>query len=1198
MITVIVVGVAIWRRRDAELKRFIDHYVQKKYPHLEVKIASASFVENQGVRLRGLHCSVRDTANSLIDIDEVFIECPLSVKSLIYRDFVPKQIVINHAAIHLPSADGTGIRQWAKHFTTDDKTSVKLPMFPILINGGRVAFPNRKKKEGFCSFESINLGLYPPGTVFEDQSVSNYWVFTGGAENSTVKHLEFRGEVTEGVDDWNVKGLANNVDAGPDMLSTLLPPGELAEKIETFAGKTSCTFTAAKDTRVPTGVRFKIEGELFQGNIALAQLEHPISNIFIRYAVDESSIKLSRITGRSGPILFLADYTQDGLDSMGHGLFRAQLEELPLSNRTVEKLAPFVVIDAAALKDRYEFSATAKTRFEVERKDGKWHPRHVELTCNNLSVWTERFPYRLTGLVGNISLDERATLKFRFDSAENDQSLKIAGMFQDALTDANGRVDIEARGYPIDERLIKSLPEDCRHSIAKLNAEGLLDANMTIRRLPKAEGIASSQSVPEERRRTAADTISSGVTGHSGSGMVEAKRLQLELYLGVRNGSMRFERFPYRITNVTGLIARKIEDHWEFPGFRGKAGSADIVATGALSPNPRNQDNLVLNLRIDTKGLAFDEQLRSALALYPQYEIIRSLNVRGKANASIQIRYEAKTDDFSLAFEAEPIPEVTSIRPEVFPCEISHVQGKIIYREGEVIAEGLRGRNRQMSYSTGLRCRFNSEGGGWEVVLSPLYVDQIQLDREMQSAFPKQMLALFDHLRLKGFFNLSGTVRFRKASHEAPLETSWDTSLILQQNEIAWKNPVHNICGQIGVRGLTVENKSVQIHGELDLDSLNVKNIQATRITGPFYFNGNQLLFGRTVPHPSELNMYLDEFLRKQLFNDPKFQQQERQRTGTTVPGSAATSGTGITRGQNAQSAVAPGFGQTSTPQSYHATPLKQVQVQPVKAAASSVLGLPPTTVVSADELVGRRPVNALLFGGPLYLNGLIQLQEVPVYQIGFLLKDAKLSDFTRDLSPNSKKLDGKITLFSQLQGEGETMSTIKGEGGLIIKEAALYEVPQIVKILQFLSVREPDQAAFNSSFVDFAIIGKRLQLNRVFLEGNSLSLFGSGWLTLEGQDQILDLTMNSRLGNARNQMPVLSDVIGGAGDQISQIKINGPLSDPVVRAERFPGIKKAWWSIFPQDAESGAAKTAVEGAATPAEPVSPKTNNTITNKQ
>lgn len=1182
MITLVVVGIAIWRRRDSELKRYIDRYVQKKYPHLEIKIEKASFVENQGIRLRGLFCKKRSTGSALIDINEIFVECPLSLKSLLYREFAPKQIVINRPSVHLPSVDAKGIKSLMDQFMIGDHSGISMPMFPISVNNGRILVAERGKRNGVFSFESVHMYLTPPGTVFDDQSVSTTWTFTGGAGNSSVKHLEFRGELAGGVNDWNVKGLANNVDVSQDLISVLFPSGELAEKLDTFAGKTSCTFTAAKDLTSSLGFRFRVEGELFQGNFVLPQLGHPVTNVFIRYALDESSVKLSRMTGRSGPILFLADYTQSGLDSAGHGLLRAQLEELPLNNRMVEKLAPFVALDAAALQDHYEFSATTKARFQIERTDGKWHPRNVVLSCNNLSVRTERFPYRLTGLVGTLSLDEHETLKFRFDSTENERSLKIAGIFQHSLTDAVGRTDIEARGYPIDERLIKSLPEKCRPSIAKLNAGGLLDANISVQRLPRAEGVAHSQTVPEERRRSAADTITSGVTGDAGTGMLSAKRLQLELYLGVRNGSMRFERFPYRITGVNGMIARKKEDHWDFPGFRGKAGTADIVATGGLYPNPNNPDNLALNLRIDATGLAFDEPLRSALALYPQYDIIRGLNLRGKVNTSIHIGYEAKTNDFKLAFEAYPIPEVTSIRPEVFPCELGRLQGKIVYREGELIAEGLRGQNRQMSCTAGLHCRFDRENGGWDVLLSPLCIDQIQFDRELQSAIPRPMLALVDHLRLKGFFNLSGSVRFCKATSDSPLQTTWDTNIILQQNEAAWKTPVRNICGRVGIRGLAVEDKSVQIHGELDLDSLNVKNVQTTRMTGPFYFNGNQLLFGRTVPYPTELNMYLDDFLRKRLFDDPNFQHQERQRSGATIPGRAAMDLPEITRGQNAQNVSSPGFGQINSVTAQQTTPLKQVQIQPVQPISSSVVGLPSTTVVSADELVGRNPIKAILFGGPLYLNGLIQLQNVPVYQIGFLLKDAKLADFTRDLSPNSKKLDGKLTLFAQLQGEGENMSTVKGEGGLIIKDAALYEVPQIVKMLQILSVREPDQSAFNSSFVDFEIIGKRLKLNRVFLEGNSLSLFGSGWLTLEGQEQILDLTMNSRLGNVRNQVPVISDVIGGAGDQISQIKINGPLSDPVIRAERFPGIKKAWWSMFSQDSTTPPApKNNVPGPAT-----------------
>ena len=189
------------------------------------------------------------------------------------------------------------------------------------------------------------------------------------------------------------------------------------------------------------------------------------------------------------------------------------------------------------------------------------------------------------------------------------------------------------------------------------------------------------------------------------------------------------------------------------------------------------------------------------------------------------------------------------------------------------------------------------------------------------------------------------------------------------------------------------------------------------------------------------------------------------------------------------------------------------------------------------------------------------------VYRAQLVLKDAELNEITRDLAPGTQQVSGKVTFFTSLKGEGNHLSGLTGDGGISIRDADLYELPQIVKLLQILSIQEPDQAAFNSGLADFKVLGNRVRLDRVVLAGNTLTLFGNGWLTLEGKERIIDLTMSSRLGNTENQIPVISDVISGAGDQIAQIRIEGSLSDPVVRADRFPGIKKAWWSIFPEGA-------------------------------
>ena len=124
------------------------------------------------------------------------------------------------------------------------------------------------------------------------------------------------------------------------------------------------------------------------------------------------------------------------------------------------------------------------------------------------------------------------------------------------------------------------------------------------------------------------------------------------------------------------------------------------------------------------------------------------------------------------------------------------------------------------------------------------------------------------------------------------------------------------------------------------------------------------------------------------------------------------------------------------------------------------------------------------------------------------------------------------------------------------VKEAELYELPQIVKILQLLSIKAPDQAAFDSASVKFNVLGDRLKLTNVLLRGEALMLFGEGWLTLKGRENLIDLTLNSRLGNDSTQIPIVSDVIGEVGDQLTQIRVEGNVKSPVIHQEAAPGVK------------------------------------------
>ena len=61
----------------------------------------------------------------------------------------------------------------------------------------------------------------------------------------------------------------------------------------------------------------------------------------------------------------------------------------------------------------------------------------------------------------------------------------------------------------------------------------------------------------------------------------------------------------------------------------------------------------------------------------------------------------------------------------------------------------------------------------------------------------------------------------------------------------------------------------------------------------------------------------------------------------------------------------------------------------------------------------------------------------------------------------------------------------------------------------------------------------------------------------------------------------VAAAVIGAAGDQSAQIRVEGNLASPVIQQENLPGLKKAWWSIFPEQ-EPTPAEAAPEERAKP----------------
>lgn len=214
------------------------------------------------------------------------------------------------------------------------------------------------------------------------------------------------------------------------------------------------------------------------------------------------------------------------------------------------------------------------------------------------------------------------------------------------------------------------------------------------------------------------------------------------------------------------------------------------------------------------------------------------------------------------------------------------------------------------------------------------------------------------------------------------------------------------------------------------------------------------------------------------------------------------------------------------------------------------------------------RPIVGRLFGGVLRCEGLVVTGETVSYNIHSILTGADLATIAMEFEPNASKISGTMNLGVRIQGAGRKLETIGGEGNVQLRNANIYEAPGMLKLLRELSIREinPNAGAFSSADIGFFIQGKQLVLNPILFEGGAFSLEGNGKMQIDTRH--VDLIMRTRLGNRKTQIPIVTEIIGGAGDQIIQHSVQGPISNPTVTRIALPEIQNAIRQI--QGEESG----------------------------
>lgn len=1224
-----VVATIAYRRGGEQLREVAKNAFRSQFPLAQTTFRSIDLVPNQGARLSFVEWQLTDPyskSKTILSADEIELNCHVDIKTLLAGQVRPSKIVIRRPRLYLnsdlcdintklealtpsmsdsspceieivdasislldhnnketKSIAGIHIRlipQYPEDVTNALITDAKAPdenslnvcnvaktnvrinktenqTQPNSTNESRVHISNPNRQALKDPYSKTNLQV--------QTLIDTPWQIEINVSNPYVASLNVAGQIDSG--GWSFKGVVNKLDLASfhDLLDGFLEAQ--TSFLDNLQGKTSLDFEASGKLESIKDCQYKIEGSALNCAIATSGLKYPLSKVEFRYQITESSTTIEKFTAHCGLTSIKAAYRQQGsLLNPDSASLKIKLDAFPFDDVLLKKLISdgeknklIPQKQAHTLADflaDYQFKALTNISVAIsksEQTNRQWKPTNIEIDGTEIEFGYEGFPYLLNQLAGKVTLDSEETLSIELHSADKSSPINIRGCFFNVVSTPRGQIDIIANNRNIDSKLIDALPDVSRATIVKLHPSGKFDA----------------------RLRIAYDRIKR-----------QNNPLQIETGLHVQNGYVQYDLFPMPISSINGFIYMR-NGAWLFNELEGKTGSGTISASGSfingvqlkeiteefqkqnVSSTPQHigvefddfsvEENInsepvplevfstlhIPNAQLDDTVARFQlianvdnfplgEELRNALSKYERKEDFEKLNLDGKANGQIRVSYRTDASKLDLEFDMIPVPGAVTARPNKFPFELKNLEGRFIYKKEALDIDNFRAQNGRTTISANIKSRSLGTRGTL-IDLDNLRIDQLQIDRDLQSASPNQATTFLSFLNLSGGLNVDGAIRIIKGrGTQAKTRASWDLRIVAQQNSARPGIKLDAICGSLKVIGDAVEGTPPLIFGLLELDSLYYGDLHIANLNGPFFYNGTDLFWGREAPTIRRTALYQDPFLRSRIDFDKAFLPPQ-QLSLTSSEKVVQLSVRPKVRGQAQENT--PGFSIPS-------------------GASDSVLK--PTSD-------GRRATQAKLFEGTLVSDGVLKIQTTPTYRFSVAIHNGLLDEVSRYFAPGSKPLKGRFNAHASLQGEGYTSATLKGSGDMNVLDAELYELPQIVKIFQLLSVQEPDQSAFNSATAKFQVLGDRLQLSNVLLRGNALTLFGEGWVTLKGQEKLIDLTLNSRLGNASNSIPIVSDLIGEVGDQLTQIRVEGNLRSPVVHQEAAPGVKKAWWKVFPE---------------------------------
>ncbi len=636
------------------------------------------------------------------------------------------------------------------------------------------------------------------------------------------------------------------------------------------------------------------------------------------------------------------------------------------------------------------------------------------------------------------------------------------------------------------------------------------------------------------------------------------------------HGSILYDRFPYRIGEITGDAYISDRDV-RIESVKGRAGRATCTIDGNLTA--MGTEDWTADLTVTGRDLPIDDALIKAVgpggavardALRPTGDTKEfTARLWRKAGQKYDYRIEARLEDVAFNLKA-------------FPYEIAQSRGVIVIRPTKAIVEQLRGVHGKAIVTASGQIHLLGDGVGLDMKVA---ARDLLLDDEFAAALPERFKKVWARLSPGGLADMTLSLQQNLpglADDYKFVLAAKDVSVVLSD----FPYPI------TGIRGQIVATPAKVLLNNLISDSNGVHmEMDGTFIPKGDGWRAEVAVRGNAIPIdekllgalPGEFTVLAERFepggscdfdIKQLQFardgaaptSQPAPQTQPAASPSSPrwrVNGRITLNGAKVNLGFGTKTVTGSATGVVGRDEQGIAVDAN-VELDRVSVGDHKVTEVKGQLVKSSASTVMKlEDLEASAHGGRLAGFAMIDLRSPLRYRMSVVVDRLDMKHlFNPAGDPNLPKmsglLDGRIELIEKV-GDIEAR---QASGVLRISQAKLYKLPVLLDLLTVVFLALPEGSTFTDGEVTYHLRGRKLVFDEIHMYGPTLSLVGSGTMQMDSRE--LKLTF---LAGPPGKLPGLSglaeEFLQGILREIAEIEVTGTLSNPKTRTRTLGSLEE-----------------------------------------